>query len=202
MTKPKYDIIEATDKLKTFDFGTKEGSPQTEAANKTIHNNIVNNPDKPMFNEGETFNEAVKRVIPLLKEVVENAKDNTTLVTHNSVYGLIKLWDKNGRPNEFGKNLREAYVKQDNQFPTGSHFEIKTKNGNIYVVRHGETEDNKKKVFRRANTNLTEKGEKEASEVGKKLSDVEIPKVISSSLPRAIHTSNLILDENKKMNKK
>ena len=49
-----------TDALKTFDFGDKEGTPQTDAANKTIHNNIVNNPDKPMFDEGETFNEAVK----------------------------------------------------------------------------------------------------------------------------------------------
>ena len=79
MTKPKYDIIEATDKLKTFDFGNKEGTAQTEAANKTIHNNIVNNPDKPMFDEGETFNEAVKRVVPVMEDVIKTCiKKNWT----------------------------------------------------------------------------------------------------------------------------
>ena len=197
MTEPKYDIIKPTDALKTFDFGDKEGTAQTDTANKTIHSNIVNNPDKPMFDQGETFNEAVKRVIPILKDAIKNAEDNTLLVTHNSVYGVINLWNKNGRPDTFDKILREKYVKQDNQFPTGSYFEIKTDKGNIYVVRHGETEDNVKKVFRTSNTNLTDKGEKEAKEVGKKLAKVHIPLIISSSLPRAIHTSNLILDENK-----
>jgi broad specificity phosphatase PhoE len=197
MTKPKYDIIEPTNALKTFDFGEKEGTPQTDAANKTIHNNIVNNPDKPMFDEGETFNEAVARVIPILKDIIKNGPANTVIVTHNSVYGLINLWNKNGRPNTFDRVLREKYVKQDNQFPTGSHFEMDGDKGKIYIVRHGETEDNKKKVFRRASTNLTSKGIEEAKAVGKKLSKVAIPKLISSSLPRAIHTSNIILDENK-----
>jgi broad specificity phosphatase PhoE len=197
MTEPKYNNIKTTDALKTFDFGEKEGTSQTEAANKTIHNNIVNNPDKPMFDEGETFNEAVARVIPILKDLVKNAKDNTTIVTHNSVYGLINLWNKNGRPGSFDKIMREKYVKQDNQFPTGSFFKINGDNGDIYVVRHGETEDNVKKVFRTSNTNLTEKGIKEAKEVGKKLSGVDIPEIVCSSLPRAIHTANLIMEENK-----
>lgn len=195
--KPKYKNIEATDALKTFDFGDKEGTPQTDAANKIIHNNIVNNPDKPMFDEGETFNEAVKRVVPIMEDVITNSPDNTTIVTHNSVYGLINLWNKNGRPKTFDKILREKYVKQDNQFPTGSYFKIKTDKGDAYIVRHGETTDNAKKVFRTAKAELTDKGVGEAEAVGKKLSDLEIPKIISSSLPRAIHTSNLIMQENK-----
>ena len=197
MTKPKYDKIKTTDALKTFDFGEKEGTPQTEATNKTIHNNIVNNPDKPMYDEGETFNEAVARVVPTLENIVKNSPNNTAVVTHNSVYGLINLWNKNGRPKIFDRGLREKYVKQDNQFPTGSHFEIDTDKGKAFIVRHGETEDNVKKVFRTSQTNLTDKGVKEAKEVGKKLSHVSIPEVISSSLSRAIHTSNLLLDEHK-----
>ena len=195
--KPKYKNIESTDALKTFDFGDKEGTPQTDAANKTIHNNIVNNPDKPMFDEGETFNEAIKRVVPIMEDVIKTSPDNTTIVTHNSVYGLINLWNKNGRPKTFDKLLREKYVKQDNQFPTGSYFKIKTDNGDAYIVRHGETTDNAKKVFRTAKAELTDKGVGEAEAVGKKLADLEIPKIISSSLPRAIHTSNIIMDANK-----
>jgi broad specificity phosphatase PhoE len=195
--KAQYKNIKTTDALKTFDFGDKEGTPQTDKANKTIHNNIVNNPDKPMFDEGETFNEAVQRVVPLLEEVVKTSPANTTLVTHNSVYGLIKLWDKNNRPKEFSKDLREAYAKQDNQFPTGSFFRIKGDKGDIIVVRHGETTDNAKKVFRTAKAELTDKGIKEATGVGKKLQNVDIPQIISSSLPRAVHTSNLIMDEHK-----
>jgi broad specificity phosphatase PhoE len=195
--KPQYKNIKTNAALKTFDFGDKEGTPQTEAANKTIHNNIVNNPDKPMFDEGETFNEAVARVVPVLQDLIKNSPDNTTVITHNSVYGLINLWNKNGRPKTFDKILREKYIKQDNQFPTGSYFKIDGDNGDIYVVRHGETTDNAKKVFRTAKAELTEKGIKEAKDVGKKLSGVEIPEIISSSLPRAVHTSNLIMDENK-----
>jgi broad specificity phosphatase PhoE len=195
--KPQYKNIKTNAALKTFDFGDKEGTPQTEAANKTIHNNIVNNPDKPMFDEGETFNEAVARVVPVLQDLIKNSPDNTTVITHNSVYGLINLWNKNGRPKTFDKILREKYIKQDNQFPTGSYFKIDGDNGDVYVVRHGETTDNAKKVFRTAKAELTEKGIKEAKDVGKKLSGVEIPEIISSSLPRAVHTSNLIMDENK-----
>jgi broad specificity phosphatase PhoE len=197
MINTKYNKIKAIDALKTFDFGEKEGTNQTDVANKTIHNNIVNNPDKPMFDEGESFNEAVARVIPVLENIVKNEPNNTAVVTHNSVYGVINLWNKNGRPKTFDKLLREKYVKQDNQFPTGSHFSIDTDKGKAFIVRHGETEDNVKKVFRTSQTKLTDKGIKEAKEVGKKLSHVSIPKVISSSLPRAIHTSNIILDEHK-----
>lgn len=191
--KPKEDsFIKSEDALKTFDFGDKEGTPQTKEANNTIHNNIINNSDKYMFDSGETFNEAVDRVIPKVKEIVNSAQNNTTLVTHNSVYGLIKLWDNNGRPDSFNKELREAYVAQDNKFPPGSTFTIQGENGTINVVRHGETEDNVKKVFRTSNTQLTDKGIKEAEGVGDKLSNINIPQIISSPLPRTLHTSKII----------
>ena len=188
-------LITPTDALKTFDFGSKEGTPQNDQTNKIIWNNILNNPDKSMYDEGESFNEAAARVLPKIKEILANAAPNTVVVTHNSVFGLIKLWDNEGRPETLNKIFRQKYINQDNKFPTGSFFTLKGDKGTIYIVRHGETEDNKRKVFRRANTELTEKGIKEAEQTGKELASVNIPKIISSSLPRAIHTSELILQQ-------
>ena len=199
-TTPIYENINTTDNLKTFDFGSKEGSPQTDAANKIIHNNIINTPEKSMFDEGESFNEAVARIIPTVSNIIKTAPNNSVVVTHNSVFGLIKLWNDNNRPTEFNKELREAYVKQDNQFPTGSSFKIKTDNGEVIVVRHGETTDNVKKVFRTSLANLTENGVKEATQVGKELSSNPISNMYVSSLPRAIHTANLIMNEQKNTN--
>ena len=192
------DIIDSDKDFATFYFGNKEGEKQTDKANLDLHNNIIDNPDSPMVDSGESFNEAVRRIIPNIDRIVKTADDNTVVVTHNSVFGLIYLWDKAGRPENFDeKELRKKYVDQDNKFNTGAHFEIKTDKGVIHIVRHGETEDNWKNLFRTSFTQLTKKGIKQAEEVGEKLKDKKIPLVISSSLDRAIHTSQLILSKNK-----
>src|SRR5207302_995459 len=85
------------DNLRTFDFGSLEGQPQTDSKNKAIHNNIVEIPDELMSDEGETFNQASKRAISAMKDIVETAPNNTLVITHNSIFGVIKLWDKEGR---------------------------------------------------------------------------------------------------------
>lgn len=41
--------------LRTFDFNELEGKPQTDEENAKIHNQIINNPDKPMTPSGESF---------------------------------------------------------------------------------------------------------------------------------------------------
>lgn len=189
--------IQKTNALKTFDFGSMEGQKQTDARNNAIHKNIINNPNKSMADEGESWNDAVNRVIPTIRNVVENDPAHTVVVTHNSVYGLIKLWNDLKQPDDFTKEEREKYTKQDGEFKTGDHFTIKGKNGPIYVVRHGETTDNAKKNFRRADAELTDKGVKQAEAVGKLLSKYKIPLIVSSSLPRAIHTSQIILSQQK-----
>src|SRR5205807_1437042 len=61
------------DNLRTFDFGSLEGQPQTDAKNKAIHNNIVEIPDELMSDEGETFNQASKRVISSIKDIIETS---------------------------------------------------------------------------------------------------------------------------------
>ncbi len=192
---PKYKNIIPTQALKTFDFGEKEGTPQNDNTNNIVHNNIINSPNKPMYDEGETFNEAYKRIIPTIENIVENAPNNSVIVTHNSVYGLIKLWNEENRPQEFDKEERIKYTKQDNLFDTGEHFKIEGNNGTIYIVRHGETEDNKKNVFRTSSTNLTPKGIQEAKDAGKSLSNIKISNIYSSPLSRTIHSSNLIMEE-------
>ena len=190
--------VTTTDALKTFDFGSKEGTPQTKATDKAIHNNVINNPDKPMYDEGESFNEAFNRVIPEVSKLVDTVPANTVMVTHNSIFGLIRLWDKLGRPNEFTKENRIEYTEQDNKFPTGSVMEIKGKNGTIYVVRHGETEDNLAKNYRRAEVDLTDKGREQAKEAGEELKNVPISQIIASPLPRTVETSNIILEQQQK----
>jgi broad specificity phosphatase PhoE len=69
-------------------------------------------------------------------------------------------------------------------------------NGNdIKVVRHGETEDNKMSEFREDNTQLTDKGEAQAGKAGDNLikeTGGNIPKLISSDMPRTLHTSEII----------
>jgi broad specificity phosphatase PhoE len=66
----------------------------------------------------------------------------------------------------------------------------------IHVVRHGETDDNAAGFFRSNDAQLTENGINEAKAAGEellnKLNGRQIPKIISSDLPRTIHTSNLI----------
>jgi broad specificity phosphatase PhoE len=186
-----------TPAFRTFDFGSLEGQPQTEAKNKAIHNNIINTPDELMSEEGETFQQAEKRVINEIKEIVKTTPNNTVVVTHNSVFGVIKLWDKEGRPNEFDREQRIKYTEQDNTFDTGEHFVIKGDNGDIIIARHGETQDNVDKKFRGKNTELTEKGRKQAEDLANDLSSIKISKLIPSPLPRTLETANIILSKQK-----
>lgn len=190
----KVKIIPTPD-FRTFDFDEMEGKPQTDAENKKIHNKIVNEPSKPMTDSGESFEHAVHRAFGALKKIIDE-KGNKIITTHNSMYGLLKLWEQEGRPQELSQKFREKYVNQDtpekNQKSTGEHFEIKDKNGIIYVVRHGETSDNAKGVFRTAYAELTDKGKKEAEKLGQELKDCHITKIYSSDLSRAIETSKII----------
>jgi len=192
--------IVPTDALKTFNFADAVGTKQTKAKNKEIHNTIIHTPNLPMAGNGESWDEATNRVIPTLKNIVNSAPANTTLVTHNSVFGLIDLWNKQNRPDQFSKEQREKYTKQDGSYKTGDNFTIEGVNGPIHVVRHGETVDNQQHNFRSDDTKLTSKGIKQAQSVGKKLGDIDIPQIITSPLDRAVNTANIIAEhqDNKK----
>ncbi len=180
-----------TKQLRTFDFNELEGKPQTEEQNKKIHNNIINHPEKPMTPTGESFDKASKRGLSAVKSILDTP-GNKVITTHNSMFGLIDLWNKEGQPETLDKAFREKYTSQDNHHQTGDSFEIKGPKGDITVVRHGETEDNAAKLFRRAEAKLTDKGIDEAHALADTLKGKKIDAIYSSDLPRAIETSKII----------
>lgn len=64
---------------------------------------------------------------------------------------------------------------------------------NIYIIRHGETEWNKiNKMQGWQNSDLTEKGVKDAIKLGKRLEDIDFSNIYSSPLGRAIDTANYV----------
>lgn len=64
----------------------------------------------------------------------------------------------------------------------------------IYIVRHGETEENKKKIIQgQLDTQLSSEGEKQAVLVAKALQDIPFEACYSSDLRRATSTAERIL---------
>ncbi|MBI2195550.1 MAG: 2,3-bisphosphoglycerate-dependent phosphoglycerate mutase [Candidatus Levybacteria bacterium] len=65
----------------------------------------------------------------------------------------------------------------------------------IFIIRHGETTDNKEQIFSgKRDVDLTEKGTREAKEIGEELKDEKITKAYQSSQLRSKHTLDLVLD--------
>lgn len=68
----------------------------------------------------------------------------------------------------------------------------------IYFVRHGEGEHNVKKLYSSKEFKLTEKGQQQAAFLTKRLENLPIELIISSTFERTIQTTEII---NKKLNK-
>ncbi|EPS53630.1 TPA: alpha-ribazole phosphatase [Clostridium botulinum] len=69
---------------------------------------------------------------------------------------------------------------------------------NVYLVRHGETEHNKRKNFYgKLDVGLNEKGEKQSYKVGELLKDVKFNKIYISDRKRTRETEERILEKNK-----
>lgn len=69
---------------------------------------------------------------------------------------------------------------------------------NIYLIRHGETEHNKRKNFYgKLDVGLNEKGEKQSYKVGELLKDVKFNKIYISDRKRTRETAERILEKNK-----
>jgi len=68
----------------------------------------------------------------------------------------------------------------------------------VILVRHGETEWNKKRIFRgRVDVKLNKKGIEQAKLLSRALSNLEIRKIYSSPLARAKDTAKVIADSHK-----
>ena len=192
VTEPK---ITTNNDLKALNLGSLEGKDESPEILSHIDDMVINHPSKAIEG-GESFNSLSNRVISRINLILTVEDANTVVVTHNTVFNLIKLWNKNNRPDKLTKEMREQYTEHDSE-PT-DHFILQGTNGPIYIVRHGETKDNVDKKFRRADVELTEKGIKQAEEIGEELSSIKIPKIISSTLTRAIKTSEIILSKQNK----
>ncbi|NFD77014.1 alpha-ribazole phosphatase [Clostridium botulinum] len=69
---------------------------------------------------------------------------------------------------------------------------------NIYLIRHGETEHNKRKNFYgKLDVGLNEKGKEQSYKVGELLKDVKFNKIYISDRKRTRETAERILEKNK-----
>jgi len=72
----------------------------------------------------------------------------------------------------------------------------------MYIFRHGQSEDNANYIFSGwRDSNITEKGVKQAEEIGPKLKDKNIGMLISSDQIRAIRTMEIAISQNEKARK-
>lgn len=195
--------VEPNQSFRTMEMGNDEGKDETPEARKQMKVRMSNG-DIPMDGEngkGETGKQFANRILSAWNNVKDNEPENTTVVTHSSVLKAIKAYedmkDKPSDPSNFTpeewKEFSDNYNKESTE--NGDLETFKGKNGNIHVIRHGQTEDNENNKFRSGNTPLTEKGIKQAEQSGKELNNLtngEVPKIISSDLPRAIHSSDII----------
>ena len=202
------EIVEPSTEYRTMEMGTDEGKPETREAREQMKDRFLkgNVPIDGEGGSGETGRDFVARTISQWDKDKNEQPNNTTIVTHSSVLKTIKAWEnpetwkgieKPADPKNMTPEQWEAFAKEYNKESTdnGDIETFKGKNGDIHIVRHGQTEDNAEHNFRSAETNLTEKGIQQGREAANKLMEKtggEIPKILSSSLPRAIHTSDII----------
>lgn len=65
----------------------------------------------------------------------------------------------------------------------------------LYLVRHGETEDNIRQIMQgQTQGNLTEHGREQAHQVAERLASKPIDAIVSSDLQRAIQTAEIIAE--------
>lgn len=198
--------IHPNENYRTMDMGNDEGKDETKEA-RTQMKERFSNGDVPIDGEngkGETGKQFAARALSQWIDDKNNQPNNTTIVTHSSVLKAIKAYedmkDKPEDVNNFSpeqwKEFSDNYNKESTE--NGDLETFKGTNGDIHVIRHGQTVDNEENKFRSGDTNLTDKGIKQAKVSGQELKEKtggNVPKIITSDLPRAIHSSNLIHSE-------
>lgn len=195
-------FIHPTEDFRTWNLGDMEGKPEDETAKKHLEG-VVRQWDQHPAGEsgGEPFGKFVNRVIPSFDKVLKEEPGNTTIVTHSSVLKAMRVWDEMGRPDveRLTAEQKKEFADKYNETEThnGDLETFKGDEGDIHVIRHGQTVDNEKNNFRSGDTPLTQKGIADAEAVGQELkakTGGDVPQIISSDLPRTIHSSNIIHD--------
>lgn len=184
-------LVTKTPDFKTWDLGAFEGKPEA-LHEKEIDALAKANPDEKAGGTGESFNQFKDRVINRFRELLQDAPDNTLILTHSSVIKVLEAWDKAGRQSD---NFIDIGHYLDTQTQTGNVYKFKSNQGTLIVARHGQTDDNLKGNLRSNSTQLTDKGRQQAAEVGESLRGTKIAGVVSSNLDRAVETSEIILSK-------
>lgn len=204
--EPEAKTIFPDDRYRTINYGdlAKGGVPETAMAKAQVAKDIEAG-DVKLGETGETFNQFKPRVIEPFQEDLATQPKDTTIVTHSSVLKAMKVWDDMGRPDinkltpEQSKDFADRYNDEQAtpaELVSFDKVQGDPSQGQIHVVRHGETNSNEDGNFRTNDDNLTADGEREAAQAGAKIKDLvdggKVPQIITSDLPRTIHTSNII----------
>jgi hypothetical protein len=215
--KPVSDIVQPDNAVRTLDYGdnAKLGLPETPIAKEQVKADIEKG-NVRLGETGESFSEPAPgennkpflgRILPKFKDIFEKEEPNTTVVSNSSVLKGVRVWDDMGRPDfetmnpEQKKEFAQRYndeTMQPGEMESFDKVKGDPSSGQIHVIRHGETEDNVSGKFRQPDTNLTQEGINQATRTGGQLLDKlngdQVPKIITSDLPRTIHTANIIHD--------
>ena len=177
--------VATDDSLRTWDLGDYEGQPETEKMKDLIKYH-EKNPDEPVPG-GETFNDFKARVIPGFNKLLQELPNKALVVTHSHLgkipeLGLAKLEHGHAHPVQVGGKT-------------------------IYIAYHGHTPQNDAvkthpDEIRSKNVPLANKGVKEAKKLGDMMKDKNISEIVSSPLPRALQTAEIIKDKLKTPKKK
>lgn len=173
-----------------WDQGDMEGKP------KATHEEIIKNtPSDEKVGGGESFEEFKSRIKDAWENLKETGKDKTLLITHSGVMKMIESGEEHGWDNT--EDLRKAYNEEKDP-PLGEILHHPSAEGEILVARHGESEDNADGLLRSKDAELTGKGQEQAkTQIADKLKDQDIQpsEIISSNLPRAAETADIVHKE-------
>lgn len=177
----------------TWNQGVLEGQEETPEMKEKV-NELIRKGDTPIEG-GESFNQFRDRAINWFKEKLQNAKDKSVVVTHSQMLKVIDAWEKAGRPDDYSKINPEDIIKEN--VKSAAVKEFKTPQGVMYVVRHGDTTQNKgvkgtPNLLRTKDVKLAKKGIEEAEKIGEELKGKDVSEISSSPLERAYQTAQII----------
>lgn len=184
------DVINIIPELRAWDTGSYDG--KSEAVYEKEMDALILRDPNAKVGGGESFNQIKSRAIRAAMSVLDKAPYGSAIVTHSSIMKFIILWDKLGRPSDWGKITPKMYL--DTHTSPGEQVRLDGRNGRTIWIRHGETTDNKEGKLRTDDTLLTDRGHKDAKIAGSKLGSESISATYASPLPRSIQTVDHILD--------
>lgn len=186
-----HDHTEIVPHLQAWDTGSYGGKSQKEYEPE-IDKLILSDPDAKVGG-GESFNNMKQRSLRAITTIMQKSPNGSVVVTSSSLLKFVMEWKNQGMPDHWDKITPEKYLKVATT--PGEMVKLQGPNGNLYLVRHGETDENEDKVLRTPDAQLTDAGKKEADRVGTILAKEQIPMTYVSPLPRTLQTADRILDK-------